>query len=48
MMAFSFAAKSSWLRNGSAVFSWALWKTRTLTVPILLHTAWDLLVTLLA
>ena len=32
----------------SAVFSWTLWKTRTLTVPILLHTAWDLLVTLLA
>lgn len=31
----------------SAVFSWALWKTRTLTVPILLHSAWDLLVTLL-
>ena len=32
----------------SVVFSWTLWKTRTLTVPILLHTAWDLLVTLLA
>ncbi len=32
----------------SVVFSWSFWKTRTLTVPILLHSAWDLLVTLLA
>ena len=31
-----------------AVFAWTLWKSRTLTVPILLHTFWDLLVTLLA
>lgn len=32
----------------SAVFSWSLVKSRSLLVPIALHTAWDLLVTLLA
>ena len=32
----------------SGVFSWTFWKTKTLVVPILLHSAWDLLVILLA
>lgn len=31
----------------SGVFSWSFWKSKTLVVPILLHSAWDLLVTLL-
>ncbi len=32
----------------SVVFSWTFWKTRSLAVPIVLHSAWDLMVTLLA
>ena len=31
----------------SAVFSWTFWRSKTLVVPIVLHSAWDLLVTLL-